>query len=145
VELAVLMTKKKTFNLSFLRIIALLTVLIGTVGSLGLMFNAGRHQKSIILMALFTIWVLTPFVGLFIADKFSTRWSALTRVLLYCLMLVLSVISLLAYSGAFNTPETKNAFMFLVVPFVSWLLIVVFIGTVMLISRRQAYNNVHEK
>ncbi len=136
------MTEKKTFNLNFLRIMALIAVLVGAVGSLGLMFNAGRNQKSVILLTLFTIWVLSPFVGLFVADKFSSSWSFLTRVSLYCLMLVLPGGSLVAYSGVLNSPETKNAFMFLVVPFVSWLLMVTVIAIAALISRRRSHNNV---
>jgi hypothetical protein len=33
------------------------------------------------------------------------------------------IVSQLAYSGAFNSPKTKNAFVFLVVPFISWTMI----------------------
>jgi len=134
------MAKGRIFNLNILRVAALLAVLVGAVGSLGLMFNAGRNQKSVILMALFTIWVLSPFVGIFVADKFSNRWTALTRVSFYCLILVLTIVSLAAYSGAFSSPETKNAFMFLVVPFVSWLFIAAIILIAELISRNRAHN-----
>ena len=87
------------------------------------MFNAGRNQKSILLLLLFTVWVLSPFIALFGIHSISNRWSVTTRVALYCLMLLLSVGSLVSYSGAFSQPGMKPAFMFLVVPLVSWLLV----------------------
>ncbi|MBA2737855.1 MAG: hypothetical protein H0U50_13840 [Pyrinomonadaceae bacterium] len=116
---------------------ALIVALIGAVGSLGLMFNAGRNQKSFILPALFVIWDVSPFAGLFVADMFSKSLSPLTRVSLYCLMLVLTAVSLVAYSGVLNPPDTKNAFMFLVVPGASWLLMVTVIPIAALISRKR--------
>ncbi len=116
---------------------ALIVALIGAVGSLGLIFNAGRNQKSFILMALFVIWDVSPFAGLFFADMFSKNWSPLTRVSLYCLMIVVTTVCLVAYSGVLNPPETKNAFMFLVVPGASWLLMVTVIPIVALISRKR--------
>ncbi len=132
------MKEKKTFKINFWQILALIFTLVGSLGSLLLMFNAGRNNPSVILMALFTIWVLSPFAGLFVASKFSKLWSGLTRTALYCLMVILTIVSLVAYSGKLNSPETKNAFMFLVVPFVSWLLMVTVIPIAALISRRQS-------
>ncbi len=117
---------------------ALIAALSGAVGSLGLILNAGRNQKSFILMALFVIWDVSPFAGLFVADMFSKNWSPLSRVLLYCLMLVLTAVSLIAYSGVLNPPETKNAFMFLVVPGASWLLMVTVVPIAALISRKRS-------
>ena len=133
------MTDKKTSNQNFLRTTALIVVLVGAVGSLYFMFSAGREQKSIILLGLFTAWVLSPFVGLFISNKISTRWTAPARALLYWLIIVLTIGSLVAYSGAFNTPETKNAFIFLIVPLISWFLIV----TVFLIARKISNKNLN--
>ena len=133
------MTDKKTSNQNFLRTTALIVVLAGAVGSLYFMFSAGREQKSIILLGLFTAWVLSPFVGLFISNKISTRWTAPARALLYWLIIVLTIGSLVAYSGAFNTPETKNAFIFLIVPLISWFLIV----TVFLIARKISNKNLN--
>ena len=126
------MTNKKTSNQNFLRTTALIVALVGAVGSLYFMFSAGREQKSIILLGLFTAWVLSPFVGLFISNKISNRWTAPARALLYWLIIVLTIGSLVAYSGAFNTPETKNAFIFLIFLMISWL----FIVTIFLIARK---------
>ena len=133
------MTDQKRSNQSFLGTISLIVALVGSVGSLYFMFNAGRKQNSIILLALFTAWVLSPFVGLFISNKISSRWTVPARASLYWLMIILAIGSLVAYSGAFNTPQTKNAFIFLIFPLVSWFLIVV----VFLIVRKISNKNLN--
>jgi len=127
---------EKTFNTTFLRTVSLILVSVGAVGSLYFMFNASRNQKSILLITLFTAWILSPFVGLFLTDKFSNRWTATARASLYWLMIILTIGSLVAYSGAFNTPNTKNAFVFLIVPLISWLLMTIVILTARRLSRK---------
>ena len=92
-----------------------------------LMFNAGRNQSSVLLIALFTIWVLSPFVILVIMNFFAKRWSIDTRKTLYLLMLFITLVSLVSYGGALSMPGTKPAFKFLVVPLISWLFIGIFI------------------
>ncbi|MEO6229890.1 MAG: hypothetical protein ABIP10_07170 [Ferruginibacter sp.] len=133
------MTDKKKSNKSFLGIISLIVALVGAVGSLYFMFSASRKQNSIILLALFTAWVLSPFVGLFISNKISNHWTVPARASLYWLMIILTIGSLVAYSGAFNAPETKNAFIFLIFPLISWFLIVI----VFLIAREISNKNLN--
>ena len=116
---------------------ALIVVLVGAAGSLGLMFNAGRNQKSILLIALFTIWVLSPFIALLVANVISKHWSILTRVTIYFLMLFITLGSLISYSGALSPPGTKPAFKFLIVPLISWLLLVTVIPITRKISRKK--------
>jgi hypothetical protein len=100
--------KKSTFNV--LRTMALIVLLAGAAGSLGFMFNAGRNQKSILLIALFTIWVLSPFIALQVANVISKRWSILTRRTLYFLISFITLGSLVSYSGALSPPGAKPAF-----------------------------------
>jgi len=126
------MIAKNTSDNNFVKIIILIAVLLGAAGSLVLMFNASRNQRSILLIALFTIWVLSPFIGLLVVNRISKRWSTLSRVTFYWLTVVLTVGSLIVYSGIFNPPGTKAGFIFLVVPFTSWVLV----GTVILITRK---------
>jgi hypothetical protein len=126
------MTDKKVFNINFFRTLTLAVVTISAIGSLYLMFIAGRNQKSIFLILLFTAWMLSPFVSFFLATIISKRWAASARTFLYWTMIILAGGSLIAYNGTFNTPNTKNAFVFLVVPFISWIII----SIVFLISRR---------
>lgn len=135
------MTDKKNSNQSFLRTTALIVGLVGAVGSLYFMFNASRKQNSIILLGLFTAWVLSPFAGFFISNKISNRWTVTARSLLYWLMIVLTIGSLVAYSGAFNTAQTKNAFRFLIVPLISWILLIVTILTARRLSRKTNVNS----
>ncbi len=124
---------------------ALIVVLVGAAGSLGLMFNAGRNQKSILLIALFTIWVLSPFIALLVANVISKHWSILTRMTLYFLMLFITLGSLISYSGALSPPGTKPAFKFLIVPLISWLLLVTVIpinNFYLQLAYRQAGNKI---
>jgi len=121
-----------------LHAVAMIAVAIGAVGSTGLMFRVGHRNNSRILLLLFTIWVLSPFVALAVANVVSKRWSVVTRAALYSLMLVLTLGSLAAYGNiALGPPRAKPAFIFLVVPLASWLLIATFVPAAAFISRRR--------
>ena len=124
-------------SFSLLRSIALIALLFGSVGSLYFVINAGRNNSSILLPALFVIWVLSPFIGFLITNSISKRWSFHARRTIYWLMLIITVGSLIGYSGAFNTPQTKNAFIFLIVPLLSWLLLIITILTTRRLSRKK--------
>jgi hypothetical protein len=126
------MTDHNTSRQNLLQTVALTALFVGAIGSLYFMFKAGSNQKSIILIGLFTVWVLSPFVGLFIATKVTSIWTAITRQLLYWLMLGLTIISLIAYSGLVTIADTKPAFVFLALPFVAWLVIL----TIFLLTRQ---------
>jgi FtsH-binding integral membrane protein len=126
------MIEKNKFNQNLLRTMALTILLVGSIGSLYFMFNAGSNQKSIVLLGLFTAWVLSPFVGLFVANRIFTHWAVTTRQLIYWLMVALTIVSLIAYSGALTPSNTKPAFIFLVIPFLSWLVIL----TALLVAKR---------
>src|SRR5712691_218042 len=65
--------------LGLLRAVARIAVVAGPVGSVGLMLWVGHRNPSRVLLALFVIWDLSPFVALVLADIVSTRWSVLTR------------------------------------------------------------------
>lgn len=103
---------------------ALIVVVAGAAGSLGLMFRAGRRQNSKILLLLFAIWVLSPFIALVGANVVSKRWSILTRATFDSVMLLITLGTLAIYSDvAFGHATAKVGFVFLVVPLASWLLI----------------------
>jgi hypothetical protein len=114
--------------LGLLRGASLIAVLAGAVGSFGLMLHAGRRQGSLILIGLFTVWELSPFVALVCSHVVSKHWSVLTRATLYSMMLVITLGSLAIYGDvALGPPRPKPAFVFLVAPLGSWLLTVVVI------------------
>ena len=125
-------------SLGILRTIAVIAVLAGAGVSLGLMFHAGRQNNSVLLLLLFAGWVLSPFIALIVVNQISGRWTVLTRLILFCLMLVLTFASVITYSGVLSPPGTKPAFVFLIVPLGSWLLIALFILTIEALSRRKA-------
>ena len=107
------------------------------LGSLALMFYAGRRQESIVLIAMFTIWVLSPFVGLAWSDLRSKQWPIRTRATLYPTMLVLPLGSLGIYGAdALWRLKPQASFVFLVVPPVTWLLGGMAVGLSAIRSRR---------
>ena len=118
---------KNTLTHNLLRTIALIVVLVGAGVSLVFLFRAGSKQSSVILIGLFVGWVLSPFIGLLVANTVAKRLPFLHLGTLHWLMIILTLGSLIGYSGALSPPETKPAFVFLVIPFASWLLIAVFI------------------
>jgi lipopolysaccharide export LptBFGC system permease protein LptF len=109
-------------RLKALRTISLAMTIIGIMGSLVLMTHAGRHNRSILLILLFTGWVSSPFLALLIT-YFSNHWPDSHRVHLYVLMIVIAFGSLIVYSGAFGIHGPHPAFVFMIIPLVSWLLI----------------------
>ena len=118
-------------------VVVQIAVLAGALGSVGFTLYAGRHNPSRILMALFVLWVLSPFAVLMWASVVSKRWSALTRATLYCLALVLTLGSLAIYGDvALGSARGKLAFPFLIVPLASWLLIATVVPIAALISGR---------
>ncbi len=107
-----------------LRTVTLIAVPAGALGSVGFMLVVGHRNKSILLMVLFVIWVLSPFVALVLANVISKRWSVLMRATLHGVMLLLTAASLAVYGNvAFGPPRPQPAFFFLMVPLGSWLLI----------------------
>ena len=121
--------------LGHLRAVALIMLLVGAGGSATLTVYTGRHNASRLLITLFIIWVLSPFMALELVDVVSKRWSVLTGSALYGLMLVLTVGSLAIYTNvAFWPPKAKTAFVFVVVPPASCLLLAVAVTIAALLS-----------
>jgi len=118
------------------RAAAMTAAALGALGSLDLTFRAGHRNHSLLLMALFVIWVLAPFVALISAGMVARRWAVPTQATLYSLMLLLAVGSLASYGAVvLGPPRAKPAFVFLVVPLASWLLIAIAAAVARLVSR----------
>jgi hypothetical protein len=120
-----------------LRTAAFITVVAGAVGSVGLMLRAGQRTPRLLLI-LFTLWVLSPFAGLLWANMVSKRWSALTRVTLSCVTLIVTLGSLAIYAELVDLKPagSANAFLYVVVPPASWLFMTMVVPMAALISRR---------
>lgn len=120
--------------LALLRGVALIAVVVGAAGSVGLMLRAGH--PPLFLRVLFAGWVLSPFVALALARIASKRWSVPTRATLHAVALVIALGSLACYGGLIPMPPgSRPAFVFLVVPLASWLLLTIAIAIATLVSR----------
>ncbi len=117
----------------------MITVIAGAVASLGLMLYASRFNKSPILVLVFAVWVLSPFVATLWASTVSHRWSAPARAALNAVMVVLALGSVFIYGAvASGQIRAKVGFIFLVVPFASWLLIVAVVSIAASVSGRRS-------
>src|SRR5713101_3759201 len=74
-----------------LRAAALAAVVAGATGSLALMLYVGRRNPSRMLLLLFTLWVLSPFVGLALAAGRAQPWSVATRSTIHLVTLIVAV------------------------------------------------------
>ena len=126
-------------SLRRLRTVALIVLPVGAAASVSFTLHAGHNNKSLILVSLFVIWVLSPFLALIWANAVSKRWSASTQTVLYSIMLIVPVVSAAIYGNvAMGAPRSNPAAAFLVVPLLLWVLIAVFFPAAAFISRRQA-------
>ena len=119
-----------------LRTVALIAAVAGAAGSVVLMLRTGSRNQSSVLMLMFAVWVLSPFVALALAEVKSTGWSSATRTTIHVLMLLFAVTSLSVYLGLVAMPAaSKPAFPYLMVPLVCWLLIVTVLPLVAMRTR----------
>jgi hypothetical protein len=110
--------------LGLLRIVSPIAVVAGAAGSLALMLHDHLHSP-LVLLVLFTGWVLLPFMALLLAFLvFSKRWSVIPQTALYVVMLLLQLASLASYGFVvFGPPRAQQTFGFLAIPLGSWVLI----------------------
>ena len=122
-----------------LRTSALIGALLGAVGSVGFVLWAGRRNDSRMLLVLFAVWVLTPFLALLAANLVSRRWSVVSRAALHGVILVCALATLAIY-GVFvlGPSNAKSVFAFIVLPPATWLLIAVVVPLAALVAGRLA-------
>ena len=82
--------------LSGLRAAALLALVFGAVGSIGLLRHAQQHPPPL-LAVLFVIWVFAPFGLLGVAILLSKNWPIAVRKTLYVATFAVTVASLAIY------------------------------------------------
>ena len=125
--------------LGLLRTVALVAVVAGSAGSVGLMFRASQHPPRVLLV-LFTIWVLSPFVALLWANIISKRWSVVIRAALYCTTLIVTLGSLAIYGGLIDVKpaNSPNAFLWVIVPPASVAFAAIVVSMAALVSRRRS-------
>jgi hypothetical protein len=122
----------------WLRTISLIALLVGACGSLALMLRAGSNTPPLLLVV-FVVWVLSPFMAISWAMTASKRWSALTRTALYWLTLVVTLGSLAFYANLVRPPAgSPAAFVFVAVPPASWVVLAAGISVAALLSRKRS-------
>jgi hypothetical protein len=95
---------------------ALVAVVFGAVGSIGLLRHAQQHPPPLI-GVLFVIWVAAPFVLLGVANIFSNRWPSALGKTLYVVTLCVTVVSLAIYLDDNIAHRTAHpAFVWVAVP-----------------------------
>jgi hypothetical protein len=105
------------------RFLAIFACVVGAGASLVFMYQVGHRNPSVVLLLLFTVWVLSPFVALLVGAFVSASWAAPSRAALHGVMIAVSVVSPAVYGVvALGPPRPKPAFAFLVVPLAAWCL-----------------------
>lgn len=122
-----------------LRGAALTLVPLASFEAVALTLWVGRHNRSLILVTLMAIWVLSPFVALMRGESASKTWPFRTRMALHSSMLALSLASLVAYTiGSTWPPFGHGAFVFVGTPPVLWLLMAIMAFAFSRLSRGRA-------
>jgi hypothetical protein len=119
-------TQKCQYMKNLLRYWMLGVTVAGALGSLALTIRAGKNNPSILLIAMFCGWVLSPFVALVVGIWRYKILNSRSRLCLLTLVGIVTALSLMGYGGLFNRPGTKNAFVFLVIPIFCWMLLLGF-------------------
>jgi hypothetical protein len=111
-------------------------IIVGAVGSLALLLYGGRSNTHLLITLGFIAWVLAPFALLALAERRSASWSPRVQATLRALTLIVAAASLAiyAYRAAFP-PRTTGAFLFVIVPPVSVILVLVALAISSLMSR----------
>jgi len=100
---------------------AMLACVVGAGASLVFMYEVGHRNPSFVLMLLFAIWVLSPYVAFLVGAWKSAGWAPPLRAALYGAMLAVSFLSVVVYGMvALGPPRRQPAFAFLIVPLISW-------------------------
>jgi len=120
-----------------LRTPARIVMALSAFAAEALMLFAGRENRHYEITALFIVWVAAPFVLLWVADRASKHWPRLVNTTLSWLMLLVACVTLAAYVRRIvRPPAAQPAFVFVLVPPMSWLVIALALGIAFLIAKR---------
>lgn len=110
---------------SLARVVTVLIV-VAAIGSLVPMFILGHRQRSVLLMAMFFVWVTSPYVGLWLLNARARVWNPSRRRTLQYATVLISLLALARYAWVVVWPlKSQPASTFMIVPFVSWIAIAV--------------------
>lgn len=99
--------------------VARITASVGAVGSEAALLHAGYHGEAhmpVILLVLFTGWVLAPFGAYLMTGNVAKRWTAPVQTALHRVMLLVTLVALTMYGLVVLSPPRRPAVIFLLVP-----------------------------
>lgn len=109
---------------------------LGAIASLALMLYAGRNSPRI-LTGVFIIWVGSPFLALAWLDRRADTWRDPVRTCLNALMVGAAVITTVLFAvRVIWPPQAQAAFVFVIVPPLTWLIGTLALGVAGLASRK---------
>lgn len=122
--------EKRSAYLRFRRPVALLVLLLGATIAFMITLIAGDVQRQPVLVFIFEGWVLSPFAGLLVAILVAKRWKENSRNTLYILTIAVTLFSVVVYggSGLITSYGAKPAFVFELIPLLSWMVIGIFLA-----------------
>ena len=124
-----------------LRTLALVAAGAGGLGSVALLLQMGRRNSSLALLVFFfSLWVVSPFLGLVFAIVRSKRWTETIRKTLYFVTIAVAVVSILIYTRVIDLKpaSSANTFLFVAVPPATWVFIVAILSIATLAARSQS-------
>jgi hypothetical protein len=124
-----------------LRTLALVAAGAGGLVSVALLLQMSTRNSAFpVVVVLFSIWVLSPFIALLFAILRSKRWPDMVRSTLYGITIVVAIASVLIYTRLIDLkPATSaNTFLFVAVPPASWVAIVMTLLVATLAARSQS-------
>jgi hypothetical protein len=131
------MENQRNSNRQFIGLVAPVFTFVSALASLYFMGLASQHQQSIFLISAFTLWLLLPFVGLLWIHKMAATWPLRQKTQLQWIMVIVAISSLIVYAFRLKPQNAKPAFTFLVFPFVSWVIIIIFLSILRMTSGRK--------
>jgi hypothetical protein len=104
-----------------MRLAARVFVVLCALGSLACTLYAGQHNRSMLLVGMFAVWVVAPFAGLFVV---LPRWesaSSQSATLLHATVIVFCITAFFIYAMNTLHPRGHNAAApFLLEPLFMW-------------------------
>ncbi len=117
-----------------LRTLALLADVVGAVGSVALLMQAGH--PPVFLVVLFSGWVAAPFIALAAADALFRAWPSRARLVLHVTTVVVAAGSLALYGYAVSgMPRVRPVPWFVLLPPLSCVLAALVVSVAAITSR----------
>lgn len=107
-----------------MRSAARIVVILCALGSLAFTLYAGHHNRSILLVGMFAVWVVAPSVGVLGVLRVAERGSSHAATIVSAMAFILSCAALVLYGAFALHPLVHNAAApFLLVPVCLWVAI----------------------